>query len=289
MDRYVKMEELGEGSFGVVWKALDRKTGEVVAIKRLHQPYYSKDECMNLIEVKSLLKMKNHPNIVKLKQIVREHTIVYMVFEYMECNLYELTAGRKKSFSETEIKHICFQLFEGLAYMHYKGYIHRDIKPENILVNEDVIKIGDLGRARELDGRVPYTDSVANCWYRAPEVFLGAEVYDFAIDMWAVGAIMVELFNLEPLFEGDNGAVVMDKICRVLGTPTKSTWSSGIDLTSENGYQFPEFDGVKLSELLPTASSEAVDLVGELLTWDPCKRPTALEVLQHPFFDSCYP
>ncbi|KAI3828560.1 hypothetical protein L1987_02662 [Smallanthus sonchifolius] len=287
MERYKIIKEVGNGSFGVVWRALNKQNGEVVAIKKMKRKYYSWEECINLREVKSLRKM-NHPNIVKLKEVVRENDILYFVFEYMECSLYQLMKDRLKCFLEARIKNWCFQVFQGLAYMHQRGYFHRDLKPENFLVSKDVIKIADFGLAREIVSQPPYTDYVSTRWYRAPEVLLQAPTYGPAVDMWAMGAIMAELFTLRPLFPGSSEADEIYKICSVIGSPTESSWAEGLELASTINYLFPEIGGVNLSALIPSASKEAVNLISSLCSWDPCKRPTASEALQHPFFQSCY-
>ncbi|KAK9077785.1 hypothetical protein SSX86_006123 [Deinandra increscens subsp. villosa] len=288
MDRYKIMKEVGNGSFGVVWQALNKESSEVVAIKKMKRKYYSWEECINLREVKSLRKM-HHPNIVKLKEVVRENDILYFVFEYMECSLYQLMKDRLKLFSETEIKKWCFQVFQGLAYMHQRGYFHRDLKPENFLVSKDIIKIADFGLAREIISQPPYTDYVSTRWYRAPEVLLQAPTYGSAVDMWAMGAIMAELFTLRPLFPGSSEADEIYKICSVIGSPTESSWAEGLELASTINYLFPvQLGGVNLSALIPSATKDAVNLIASLCSWDPCKRPTASEALQHPFFQSCY-
>ncbi|XP_071737327.1 cyclin-dependent kinase F-4-like isoform X1 [Rutidosis leptorrhynchoides] len=230
----------------------------------------------------------NHPNIVKLKEVIRENDILYFVFEYMECCLYQLMKDRLKLFSETEIRNWCFQVFQGLAYMHQRGYFHRDLKPENFLVSKDVIKIADFGLAREIVSQPPYTEYVSTRWYRAPEVLLQSPTYGPAVDMWAMGAIMSELFTLRPLFPGSSEADEIYKICSVIGSPTEESWSEGLEIASNINYQFPELVGVNLSALIPSASKDAVNLIASLCSWDPCKRPTASEVLQHSFFQSCY-
>ncbi|XP_018511709.2 LOW QUALITY PROTEIN: cyclin-dependent kinase F-4 [Brassica rapa] len=144
MERFNFVKEVGDGTFGNVWRAVNKQTGEFVAIKKMKKKYYSWEECVNLREVKSLSRM-NHPNIVKLKEVIRENDNMYFVFEYMECNLYQLMKDRPKLFAESDIRNWCFQVFQGLSYMHQHGYFHRDLKPENLLVSKDVIKIADLG------------------------------------------------------------------------------------------------------------------------------------------------
>ncbi|KAM0065702.1 putative protein-serine/threonine kinase CMGC-RCK family [Helianthus debilis subsp. tardiflorus] len=289
MEKYQKLMAIGRGSYGVVWKAMNKHTGELVAVKKLDDEYKTNEECMNLREVKSLTKILNHPNIVKLKEIIRENNRLFLIFEYMECDLYQLMVERRKPFSEPEIRNMCFQILQGVAYMHYKGYMHRDLKPDNLLVSKDVIKIGDLGSTRETNGEQPYThDNVTTLWYTAPEVFLRSSCYNSSVDMWAFGAIMVELYTNQPVFDGSSDADVMHKICSVLGTPNESTWLSGLDLARNVLYRFPDFPGMRFSELLPSASSDAVNLIASLLSWCPSDRPTAKQALQHPFFHGCY-
>ncbi|KAA3469299.1 cyclin-dependent kinase F-4-like isoform X4 [Gossypium australe] len=266
MDRYKLIKEVGDGTFGRVWRAIHKQSGEIVAIKKMKKKYYSWEECVNLREVKSLQRM-NHPNIVKLKEVIREHDILYFVFEYMECNLYQLMKDREKLFSEVEIRNWCFQVFQGLAYMHQRGYFHRDLKP-------DVIKIADFGLAREINSSPPYTEYVSTRWYRAPEVLLQSYLYTSIIcGRWVQSWLSYSpyvLFFLEQ------------------GTPTKDSWPDGLNLARAINYQFPQFAGVHLSALIPSASKDAISLITSLCSWDPCKRPTAAEALQHPFFQGCF-
>ncbi|KAF7137781.1 hypothetical protein RHSIM_Rhsim07G0138500 [Rhododendron simsii] len=334
--RYKIIKEVGDGTFGTVWRAINKQSGEVVAIKKMKRKYYSWEECINLREVKSLRKM-NHPNIVKLKEVIRENDILYFVFEYMECNLYQLIKDRAKLFSEAEVRNWCFQVFQGLAYMHQRGYFHRDLKPENLLVSKDLIKIADFGLAREISSQPPYTEYVSTRWYRAPEVLLQSPLYDSAVgelmEINLVKKLMIMPSNFKfvigflpsytryvgngcnhgrtvyppspfsrlkimtlvkplKLFftveEVKSEADEIYKICSVLGTPTESVWAEGLKLANDINYQFPQLTGVHLSVLIPSASEDAVNFITSLCSWDPCKRPTALEALQHPFFQSCF-
>uniref|UniRef100_A0A8R7UXY7 Protein kinase domain-containing protein n=1 Tax=Triticum urartu TaxID=4572 RepID=A0A8R7UXY7_TRIUA len=283
MDRFKLIKEVGDGTFGSVWRAINKQNGEVVAVKKMKRKYYSFEECMSLREVKSLRRM-NHPNIVKLKEVIRENDILYFIMEYMECNLYQLMKDRVKPFAESDVRNWCFQIFQALAYMHQRGYFHRDLKPENLLVSKDVLKLADFGLAREISSAPPYTEYVSTRWYRAPEVLLQSSAYDSAVDMWAMGAIMAELLTLHPLFPGTSEADEILKICNVIGCPDEQTWPQGLSLAEAMKYQFPQIRGSQLSEVMKSASSEAVDLISSLCSWDPCKRPKAAEVLQHAFF-----
>ncbi|URD80296.1 hypothetical protein MUK42_02499 [Musa troglodytarum] len=243
-----------------------------VAIKKMKRKYYSWEECMNLREVKSLRRM-NHPNIVKLKEVIRENDILYFVFEYMEFNLYQIMKDRGKGFSEAEIRNWCFQIFQALAYMHQRGYFHRDLKPENLLVTKDIIKIADFGLAREVCSQPPYTEYVSTRWYRAPEVLLQSSIYGAAVDMWAMGAIMAELFTLRPLFPGSSEVDEIHKICSVLGGPNEDSWAEGLQLADFMKHQFPQCPPVHLSLLIPSASEDAINLITSSFYVPPFLRP----------------
>lgn len=290
MEQYFLVKEIGSGSYGDVWQAIDQKTRELVAIKKLKRKYYSLNECRSLMEVKALRNL-DHPNVVKLKNLVKEYETVYFVFEYMEYNLYQLLQLLKqcgKTLSEDGVRTYCFQILQGLLHMHEKGYFHRDLKPENLLVSKDVIKIGDLGMAKEIHSKPPYTGYVTTRWYRAPEVLLRAGVYGPEVDMWAMGAIMAELMILRPIFPGISSADQIDRICNIIGSPTVESWDDGIRLAQKLKWSFPQRSGINLSLLMPSASKDAISLISRLCSWNPNKRPTAAEALQHPFFRGCY-
>jgi len=135
----------------------------------MKKKFFTWEECMQLREVKSLKKL-NHPNIIKLKEVIRENDELFFVFEFMEANLYEVMKRRERHFPESKIRNILFQILQGLAFMHKHGFFHRDIKPENMLMRGDTCKVADFGLAREVRSRPPYTDYVSTRWYRAPEV-----------------------------------------------------------------------------------------------------------------------
>ncbi|KAG2441841.1 hypothetical protein HXX76_003449 [Chlamydomonas incerta] len=283
MNRYKVVKQLGDGTYGTVWKAINRQTNEVVAIKKMKRKFYSWEECMNLREVKSLRKL-NHPCIIKLKEVIRENDELFFVFEYLECNVYQLTKDRDKFLPESRIRNWCYQIFQGLAYIHKHGFFHRDMKPENLLASKDSIKIGDFGLAREIRSRPPYTDYVSTRWYRAPEVLLRSPYYNAPIDLFAMGAIMAELYMLRPLFPGTSEADEIYKICSIMGTPTQQVWPDGLKLAAAMNFRFPQFAPTPLTKIITNACPEAIDLMTQLCHWDPNKRPTAVQALQHPYF-----
>ncbi|EGW05075.1 Serine/threonine-protein kinase MAK [Cricetulus griseus] len=120
--------------------------------------------------------------------------------------------------------------------------------------------------------------------YRAPEVLLRSSVYSSPIDVWAVGSIMAELYTFRPLFPGTSEVDEIFKICQVLGTPKKSDWPEGYQLASSMNFRFPQCVPINLKTLIPNASSEAIQLMMNMLNWDPKKRPTASQALKHPYF-----
>ncbi|EFJ49339.1 hypothetical protein VOLCADRAFT_59590, partial [Volvox carteri f. nagariensis] len=281
--RYKVVKQLGDGTYGTVWKAINRQTNEVVAIKKMKRKFYSWEECMNLREVKSLRKL-NHPCIIKLKEVIRENDELFFVFEYLECNVYQLTKDRDKFIPESRVRNWCYQIFQGLAYIHKHGFFHRDMKPENLLASKDSVKIADFGLAREIRSRPPYTDYVSTRWYRAPEVLLRSPYYSAPIDLFAMGAIMAELYMLRPLFPGTSEADEIYKICSIMGTPTQQTWPEGLKLAAAMNFRFPQFAPTPLNKIITNACPEAIDLMTQLCQWDPNKRPTAVQALQHPYF-----
>ncbi|KAH7423814.1 hypothetical protein KP509_12G075200 [Ceratopteris richardii] len=287
MHRYKAIKFLGDGTYGSVWKALNIDDNEFVAVKKIKQKYYTWEECMNLREVKPLQKLK-HPHIVRLKEVVRENNELFFVFECMEFNLYQAMKDLNVPITESRIRSWCFQIFQALDNMHSNGYFHRDMKPENLLVTGDLVKVADFGFVREVHSEPPYTDYVSTRWYRAPEVLLRSRSYGPAIDMWAMGAIMAELFSLQPLFPGESEVDEIYKICNVIGSPSHHIWAEGMELAAAMNFRFPKFPQADLSCLLPTASSDAIDLILALCSWSPERRPSASEALQHPLFKRQY-
>ncbi|KAI5054355.1 hypothetical protein GOP47_0030717 [Adiantum capillus-veneris] len=222
MHRYKVIKLLGDGTYGSVWKALNFHDNEI-----------------------SLQKL-NHPHIVRLKE---------------EFNLYQVMKDHYKPLPESRIRNWCLQIFQALENMHLHGYFHRDLKPENLLVTGDLVKVADFGLAREVDSKPPYTDYVSTRWYRAPEVLLQSRSYGPAIDMWAMGAIMAELFSLRPLFPGESELDEIFKICSVIGSPSYQTWPQGMELAASMNLQFPKVSRGDLSALIPNASADAIDLI----------------------------
>jgi len=285
MNRYKVAKVLGDGTYGSVLRAQNKSTGEWVAIKKMKQKYYSWEECMKLREINSLRKLI-HPNIVKLKEVIREHDELHLVFEFMEANLYEFMKARVRPLPESKIRNIMFQTMQAMHHVHKHGYFHRDMKPENLLVTGETVKLADFGLAREIRARPPFTDYVSTRWYRAPEVLLRSSTYNSPLDMWACGGIMAELYTLRPLFPGSSESDQLYKICSVLGTPTQTQWPEGFKLAAQIGFRFPQFVPTKLESLVPQSNADGLSLMISMMQWDPNKRYSAAKVLAHPYFEA---
>lgn len=286
MDKFQILSNLGTGTFGSVVKACNTKTGEVVAIKKMKDKFVQWEECMSLREIKSLRKL-NHPNILKLKEVIKVKDELCLVFEYLEQNVYQyytLFREKKQQIPEIKIKSLVYQMIKGLAYMHKHGFFHRDMKPENLLVHGETLKLADFGLAREIRSRPPFTEYVSTRWYRAPEILLKSKNYNSPVDIFATGCIMAELYLLNPLFSGSSELDQIFKIVGILGTPTQASWPEGYKLASQIGFSFPTMPTIPLAQVIPSASHDAIQLMTEMLRYDPQKRPTAAQILQHPYF-----
>ena len=296
MDDYEMITRLGGGSFADVYKALEKSTGELVAIKVLKRKYKKWDDCQELIEVRSLQKLHNdktynkpgEENIIKLKQVIfiKKTGKLNLIFEYMETDLLELMKScEPKTLKEDQIRDIMHQTLLGLAFMHKYGFFHRDMKPENLLLTKNKLKIADFGLAREIRSVPPYTEYVSTRYYRAPECILKSTNYNSPIDIWGLGCIFAEMYtHPQPLFCGANEKEVLFRICSILGTPTHEIWNDGIRQANIIGMKFPTCPGTDLEKVIPEASSEAIDLMKQMIQWDPNKRATAKKLLEHPFF-----
>lgn len=283
-DRYLMTKRLGDGTFGEVMLAKKIDTGDRVAIKRMKKKFYSWEEAMSLREVKSLKKL-NHPNIIKLREVIRENDILYFVFEFMQENLYELMKDRDRYFPESVIRNIIYQVLQGLAFMHKNGFFHRDMKPENIMCNgTELVKIADFGLAREIRSKPPYTDYVSTRWYRAPEILLRSTSYNSPIDIWALGCIMAELYMLRPLFPGTSEMDQLFKIISILGTPNKEEWAEGYQLASAMNFRFQQVVATPMEQVVNTISKEGMKLMMDMMLWNSEKRPNANQSLRYKYF-----
>jgi cell division cycle 2-like protein len=291
------IKKINEGTYGVVYKAKDKKTGEIVALKKVKMEMERDGFPMTALREMNILLSLDHPSIVDVKEVVVDDDDcddgTYMVMEHMQYDLKQLMEAKTQPFSMGEIKSFMKQLLEGVKYLHDNWILHRDLKTSNILLNKDGhLKICDFGMSRQYGSPLKqYTSLVVTLWYRAPELLLGAKKYSKAIDMWSVGCIMAELLSKEPLFKGKTEIEQLDKIFRTLGTPDEKIWPGLSKLPGSKAnfvkqrcsmlrMKFPaaSFTG------LPVLSESGFDLLNKLLAYDPEKRISAEAALQHDWF-----
>ncbi|GME74151.1 unnamed protein product [Ambrosiozyma monospora] len=316
IQKYEILGYIAAGTYGKVYKARGRRPDTanlLFAIKKFKTD--SKDNetvhytgiSQSAIREMSLCKELKHENITNLVEIVLEKKSIYMVFDFAEYDLLQIIHYHShpdfKHIPELTLKSAVYQILKGLSFLHQNWVLHRDLKPANIMVtNEGVVKIGDLGLARKFNNPLQSFYSgdkvVVTIWYRAPELLLGARHYTPAIDMWAVGCIVAELLSLRPLFKGeetkmDNKKQVpfqenqLLKILEILGTPTLNKWPT---LNS-----YPEYQQLSKFTLFPPnlkawygsnngTNKNCLKLLSELLEYDPSKRITASDSLNHKWF-----
>ncbi|KAG0222730.1 kinase subunit of RNA polymerase II carboxy-terminal domain kinase I, partial [Actinomortierella wolfii] len=289
-DLYERVGQVGEGTYGKVYKARNKQTGEFVALKRIRMEAEKDGFPITAMREIKLLRTLNHRHVVSLRELMVSKGAVYMVLEYMDHDLTGILGHPHLRFRPEHIKCLLRQLFEGLAFLHHKGVLHRDMKGSNLLVNRHgELKLTDFGLARlfQKKAKRDYTNRVITLWYRPPELLLGATAYGPEVDMWSAGCIMVELFTRKPIFTGQNEISQLDNIWRVMGTPQVETWP---ELTELQWFDLlnplkGEARPPKFREMYSKVMSPAaMDLAEALLCLNPKKRPSAAEALKFPYF-----
>ena len=291
MNKYQIFKLIGDGTYGQVYEGNNIETNEKVAIKKLKNKMSSWEECILQNEVRFLRKLKNE-NIVKLHEVIREqNSDVSYIFEYCDCNLFEFIENHRKQkifIQEARIRNIIYQIICGLKYLHSCNIMHRDLKPENILMilSNNLVKIADFGTAKEIpefkDNSL--TDYVCTRWYRAPECTLKSNNYNEKIDIWAVGCIMAELYTLKPIFPGIDEFDQLNKIIKITGTPEYNEWPEGFALIQKFGIRLPNYNKGNLKQIVFNANDDAIDILETIFQLNPDKRPSAGELLKHPYF-----
>ncbi|XP_053392891.1 cyclin-dependent kinase-like 2 isoform X24 [Mercenaria mercenaria] len=287
MEKYENQGLVGEGSYGMVLKCRHKDTGQLVAIKKFLE---SEDDKMvkkiALREVR-MLKQLRHDNLVNLLEVFRRKKRLYLVFEFVDHTVLDELEKCPNGLDETTCRKILWQVLKGIEFCHANHIIHRDIKPENILVSKNgVVKLCDFGFARTLaqPGEI-YTDYVATRWYRAPELLVGDTKYGKAVDIWAVGCLLVEMLTGEPLFPGDSDIDQLYHIVKVFGNLTARHKEVFMRNPLFVGMRLPEVREVTpIEKKFTRMSNFSLALIKDCLKLDPDDRPTCSQLLKHEFF-----
>ncbi|KFO98923.1 Mitogen-activated protein kinase 15, partial [Calypte anna] len=281
-------------AYGIVWKAADRRTGEIVAVKKIFDAFRNRTDA----QVRNhclfpLQEFGKHPNIIKLLDVIpaQNDQDIYLIFESMETDLHAVIK-KGNVLKDAHKSYILYQILKATKFIHSGNVIHRDQKPSNILLDaECFVKLCDFGLARSLaqlreEEEAPaLTEYVATRWYRAPEILLSSQRYTKGVDMWSIGCILGELLLGKPLFPGTSTVNQIEQILRVIPAPSpedllalQSHFRASVlsHITSRQRITFEEM-------LPPSTPQPALDLLKKLLVFNPDKRLTAEEALQHPY------
>ncbi|KAI8917626.1 kinase-like domain-containing protein [Powellomyces hirtus] len=285
MDKYQKIEKLGEGTYGIVYKAQNKDTGDIVALKRIRLDNEEEGVPCTAIREISLLKELKHTNIVRLYDVIHTEKKLTLVFEYLDSDLKKFLDAYGGDIDVPTLKHLMYQLLTGVAFCHEHRVLHRDLKPQNLLINKKLdLKLGDFGLARAFGIPVrSYSHEVVTLWYRAPDVLMGSRQYSTSIDLWSAGCIMAEMASGRPLFPGSSIKDQLLRIFKILGTPDERTWPRIKELP-EYKADFPVYPRTALESLSTKLDANGIDLLSKLVEYQPEKRISAEKALQHPFF-----
>nr|CCA18023.1 mitogenactivated protein kinase putative [Albugo laibachii Nc14] len=290
--RYQLIKAIGQGAYGCVIAASDTETGQALAIKNIPNAFNDLIDAKRILREIRLMRHLNHPNLVNLVDLIRppslqEFNDVYIVTDLMETDLHRVIHSNQ-SITDEHIQYFLYQMLVAIHYVHSAQVLHRDLKPSNILVNSDCdLKLCDFGLARGVNGMDSgLTEYVVTRWYRAPELLLSSK-YDKQMDVWAIGCILAEMLGRRPLFPGHDYLHQLKIIMDVVGSPTEDCLDF---ITNPKAKRFilrqPKKPQVPLSSIYPRASGGCMDLLEKMLVFDPRKRITIEQALEHPYLSS---
>lgn len=287
--RYQMIKAVGQGAYGCVIAASDMETGQAIAIKNIPNAFNDLVDAKRILREIRLMRHLNHPNLVNLVDLIRppslhEFNDVYIVTDLMETDLHRVIHSNQ-SITDDHVQYFLYQMLVSIHYVHSAQVLHRDLKPSNILVNSDCdLKLCDFGLARGVHGLDSgLTEYVVTRWYRAPELLLSSK-YDKQMDVWAIGCILAEMLGRRPLFPGHDYLHQLKIIMDVIGSPGEDSLDF---ITNPKAKRFilrqPKKPKVPLSSIYPRATPQCLDLLEKMLVFDPRKRITIAEALEHPY------
>jgi cyclin-dependent kinase len=286
--KYIRTSKIGEGTYGVVYRAKDQKGQEIYALKKIRLQAEEEGIPSTAIREISLLKELNHKNIVKLYEVLHSVKKLTLVFEYVEQDLKKvIDSANGKGLDMKYTKSFLYQLLRGVDHIHKYKVLHRDLKPQNLLITKDnILKIADFGLARGYGIPVKnYTHEVVTLWYRPPDVLLGNKTYGTTVDMWSIGCIFGEMVTGTIFFKGFSENDQLRKIFEILGTPNEKWYKFYMEYPGWEKQALTEVSlPKKWKDVLPNLDDNGIDLISKLLELDPEKRILAPEALEHPFF-----
>nr|XP_022906072.1 serine/threonine-protein kinase PITSLRE [Onthophagus taurus] len=292
VEEFQCLNKIEEGTYGVVYRARDKRTEEIVALKRLKMEKEKEGfPITSLREINTLLKGQ-HPNIVTVREIVVGSNMdkIFIVMDYVEHDLkslMETMRHKKQTFTAGEVKCLLKQLLAAVAHLHDNWILHRDLKTSNLLLShKGILKVGDFGLAREYGSPLKaYTPIVVTLWYRAPELLLCTKEYSTPIDIWSVGCIFAELLLMNAYFPGKSEVDQLNKVFKELGTPSEKIWPGFKQLPAVQKMKFAEFPVSNLRNRFSMLTELGLGLLCKFLTYDPVQRVTAEDALKHGYFN----
>jgi serine/threonine protein kinase len=283
---------LGEGTYGKVLKARCRQTGVTYAMKQMKLGSHSEEGVPSTaIREVAILKELTHENIVQLLDVFCKPGELILVFELLDSDLKKHMKALGGKLQPTQVRDFAAQLLTGIEFCHASRIIHRDLKPQNLLIDNSTLalKIADFGLARAYSLPIPqYTHEVVTVWYRPLEILLGSKLYSIPVDMWGVGCILAEMATGAPLFAGDSEIDTAFKIFMKLGTPTEAIWP-GVSELPDFKPSFPKWSHkgwANIRNTLAQVGPQGVELLDQLMRYNPKTRISARQALQHPYFNS---
>lgn len=290
--QYEMGETLGEGTYGKVLKARCRHTGEWRAMKQMKLGAHSEEGVPSTaIREVAILKELDHENIVRMLDVFCKPGELILVFELLDSDLKKYMKPLQGKLSPNQVRDFSRQLLTGIEFCHANRIIHRDLKPQNLLIDSSNLrlKIADFGLARAFSLPMPqYTHEVVTVWYRPLEILLGSKLYSLPVDMWGVGCIIAEMATGSPLFAGDSEIDTAFKIFQKLGTPTEAIWPGVNDLPDFKP-SFPKWQHKgwhSIRNTLAQVGPQGIDLLDQLMRYNPATRISARAALQHPYFNN---